>query len=50
MSGNPNVRAPFAGIVAVIPLPVKQGGFVAAGEVRLLQLADLRKSGGPRFC
>jgi len=35
-----NVRAPFAGIV--YSLPVKQGGFVAAGEL-LLQLADLRK-------
>jgi len=34
-----NVRAPFAGIV--YSLPVKQGGFVAAGEL-LLQLADLR--------
>jgi HlyD family secretion protein len=35
-----NVRAPFAGIV--YSLPVKQGGFVAAGEL-LLQLSDLRK-------
>ena len=35
-----NVRAPFAGIV--YSLPVKQGGFVAAGEL-LLQLADLRR-------
>jgi HlyD family secretion protein len=35
-----NVRATFAGIV--YSLPVKQGGFVAAGEL-LLQLADLRK-------
>src|SRR5271157_2573581 len=35
-----NVRAPFAGIV--YSLPVKQGGFVAAGEL-LLQLADLRQ-------
>jgi HlyD family secretion protein len=35
-----NIRAPFAGIV--YSLPVKQGGFVAAGEL-LLQLADLRK-------
>jgi HlyD family secretion protein len=35
-----NVRAPFSGIV--YSLPVKQGGFVAAGEL-LLQLSDLRK-------
>ncbi len=35
-----NVRAPFDGIV--YSLPVKQGGFVAAGEL-LLQMADLRK-------
>ena len=35
-----NVRAPFDGIV--YSLPVKQGGFVAAGDL-LLQLADLRK-------
>ena len=34
-----NVRAPFDGIV--YSLPVKQGGFVAAGEL-LLQMADLR--------
>jgi HlyD family secretion protein len=35
-----NVRAPFDGIVYA--LPVKQGGFVAAGDL-LLQVADLRK-------
>jgi HlyD family secretion protein len=35
-----NVRAPFDGIV--YSLPVKQGGFVAAGDL-LLQLADLRQ-------
>jgi HlyD family secretion protein len=35
-----NVRAPFDGIV--YSLPVKQGGFVGAGDL-LLQLADLRK-------
>ena len=35
-----NVRAPFDGIV--YSLPVKQGGFVAAGDL-LLQMADLRK-------
>jgi HlyD family secretion protein len=35
-----NVRAPFDGIV--YSLPVKQGGFVAAGDL-LLQIADLRK-------
>jgi HlyD family secretion protein len=35
-----NVRAPFDGII--YSLPVKQGGFVAAGDL-LLQLADLRK-------
>jgi HlyD family secretion protein len=35
-----NVRAPFDGIV--YSLPVKEGGFVAAGDL-LLQLADLRK-------
>ena len=35
-----NVRAPFDGIV--YSLPVKQGGFVTAGEL-LLQMADLRK-------
>jgi HlyD family secretion protein len=35
-----NVRAPFDGIV--YSLPVKQGGFVAAGDL-LLQVADLRK-------
>jgi HlyD family secretion protein len=35
-----NVRAPFDGIV--YSLPVKQGSFVAAGDL-LLQLADLRK-------
>jgi HlyD family secretion protein len=35
-----NVRAPFDGIV--YSLPVKQGGFVASGDL-LLQLADLRK-------
>jgi HlyD family secretion protein len=35
-----NVRAPFAGIV--YSLPVRQGGFVGAGEL-LLQLSDLRK-------
>ncbi len=35
-----NIRAPFAGIV--YSLPVKQGGFVAAGDL-LLQVADLRK-------
>ncbi len=35
-----NVRAPFDGIV--YSLPVRQGGFVAAGDL-LLQLADLRK-------
>lgn len=35
-----NVRAPFAGIV--YSLPVKQGGFVAGGDL-LLQVADLRK-------
>jgi HlyD family secretion protein len=34
-----NVRAPFDGIV--YSLPVKQGGFVASGDL-LLQLADLR--------
>jgi HlyD family secretion protein len=34
-----NVRAPFDGIV--YSLPVKQGGFVAAGDL-LLQMADLR--------
>jgi HlyD family secretion protein len=35
-----NVRAPFDGIV--YSLSVKQGGYVAAGEL-LLQMADLRK-------
>ncbi len=35
-----NVRAPFDGIV--YSLPVKQGGFVASGDL-LLQVADLRK-------
>jgi HlyD family secretion protein len=35
-----NIRAPFDGIV--YSLPVKQGGFVAAGDL-LLQVADLRK-------
>lgn len=35
-----NIRAPFEGIV--YSLPVKQGGFVGAGDL-LLQLADLRK-------
>lgn len=35
-----NVRAPFDGIVYSVP--VKQGGFVAAGDL-LLQMADLRK-------
>ena len=35
-----NVRAPFDGIV--YSLPVKQGGFVTAGDL-LLQMADLRK-------
>ena len=35
-----NVRAPFDGIV--YSLPVKQGSFVAAGDL-LLQMADLRK-------
>ena len=35
-----NVRAPFDGIV--YSLPVKQGGFVAGGDL-LLQMADLRK-------
>jgi HlyD family secretion protein len=35
-----NVRAPFDG--TVYSLPVKQGAFVASGEL-LLQLADLRK-------
>jgi HlyD family secretion protein len=35
-----NVRAPFDGIV--YSLPVKPGGFVAAGDL-LLQVADLRK-------
>lgn len=35
-----NVRAPFDGIV--YSLPVKEGGFVAAGDL-LLQVADLRK-------
>ena len=35
-----NVRAPFDGIV--YSLPVKQGGFVANGDL-LLQIADLRK-------
>ncbi len=35
-----NVRAPFDGIV--YSLPVKQGGFVASGDL-LLQMADLRK-------
>ena len=35
-----NVRAPFDGIV--YSLPVKQGAFVASGDL-LLQLADLRK-------
>jgi HlyD family secretion protein len=35
-----SVRAPFDGIVYA--LPVKQGGFVAAGDL-LLQVADLRK-------
>jgi HlyD family secretion protein len=35
-----NVRAPFDGIV--YSLPVKQGSFVAAGDL-LLQVADLRK-------
>ena len=35
-----NVRAPFAGIV--YSLPVKQGVFVASGDL-LLQVADLRK-------
>ena len=35
-----NVRAPFDGIV--YSLPVKQGGFVAAGDL-LLQVADLRR-------
>ncbi len=35
-----NVRAPFDGIV--YSLPVRQGGFVAAGDL-LLQMADLRK-------
>ncbi|HEX9110382.1 MAG TPA: efflux RND transporter periplasmic adaptor subunit [Terriglobales bacterium] len=35
-----NVRAPFDGIA--YSLPVKQGGFVAAGDL-LLQVADLRK-------
>jgi HlyD family secretion protein len=35
-----NVRAPFDGIVYA--LPVKQGAFVAAGDL-LLQVADLRK-------
>jgi HlyD family secretion protein len=35
-----NVRAPFDGIV--YSLPIKQGSFVAAGDL-LLQLADLRK-------
>jgi len=35
-----NVRAPFDGIV--YSLPVKEGGFVSAGDL-LLQIADLRK-------
>ena len=35
-----NIRAPFDGIV--YSLPVKQGSFVAAGDL-LLQIADLRK-------
>ena len=35
-----NVRAPFDGIV--YSLPVKQGGFVAGGDL-LLEMADLRK-------
>ncbi len=35
-----NVRAPFDG--TVYSLPVRQGGFVAAGDL-LLQMADLRK-------
>jgi HlyD family secretion protein len=35
-----NVRAPFDGIVYA--LPIKQGGFVAAGDL-LLQVADLRR-------
>jgi RND family efflux transporter MFP subunit len=35
-----NVRAPFDGIA--YSLPVKQGGFVAAGDL-LLQVADLRR-------
>jgi HlyD family secretion protein len=35
-----DVRAPFDGIV--YSLPIKQGGFVAGGEL-LLQVADLRK-------
>ena len=35
-----NIRAPFDGIV--YSLPVKQGGFVGAGDL-LLQVADLRK-------
>jgi HlyD family secretion protein len=35
-----NVRAPFDGIV--YSLPVRQGGFVAAGDL-LLEVADLRK-------
>jgi HlyD family secretion protein len=38
--GKSNVRAPFDGIV--YSLPVKQGGFVTAGDL-LLQIADLRK-------
>jgi HlyD family secretion protein len=37
--GKSNVRAPFDGIV--YSLPVKQGGFVASGDL-LLQVADLR--------
>ena len=40
MLAKSNVRAPFDGIV--YSLPVKQGSFVAAGDL-LLQLADLRK-------
>jgi len=35
-----NIRAPFDGIV--YSLPIKQGGFVSAGDL-LLQVADLRK-------
>jgi HlyD family secretion protein len=38
--GKSNVRAPFDGVV--YSLPVKQGGFVTAGDL-LLQIADLRK-------